>query len=111
MKNKKFESLWKVYRETKSAEDRLSIMKDFMLNSNLEELMAWNNYLGDMLEKSLKELVAKGLTDEDRAFFEEQFAKFDGLEAELKVRKAAFEIGKNKNSDDIEALPQVRKAA
>jgi phage regulator Rha-like protein len=111
MENKKFELLWKDYQEANSDESRLEMMREFMMGSSFEELMAWNEYLGEMQQKALKELVAKGLTDEDRAFFKEQFAKFDGLEAELKVRKTAFEAVKNKNANDIETPSQVRKAA
>lgn len=64
-----------------------------------------------MAQESLKELVAKGLTDEDRAFFKEQFAKFDDLEAKVKAQKTAFEAVKNKNANEIETPSQVRKAA
>lgn len=89
MKNKKFELLWAKYQETESAEKRLAMMREFMMSSSFEELIAWNDYLAEMSEKSLKKIVADGLTDEDRAFFKEQFAKFDDLEAILKTRKAA----------------------
>lgn len=111
MENKKFKSLWEAYQKADSDECRLEMMREFMMGSSFDELMAWNEYLGEMQQKALKELVAKGLTDEDRAFFKEQFAKFDGLEAEVKARKTAFEAVKNKNSNDIETPSQVRKAA
>ena len=89
MKNKKFELLWKKYQETDSADNRLAMMREFMMGSSFDELIAWNDYLAEMSQKSLKKIVEKGLTDEDRAFFKEQFAKFDDLEAVIKARKAA----------------------
>jgi S-adenosylmethionine:diacylglycerol 3-amino-3-carboxypropyl transferase len=89
MKNKKFELLWAKYQETDAAEKRLAMMREFMMGSSFEELIAWNDYLAEMSQKSLKKIVAEGLTDEDRTFFKEQFAKFDDLEAVIKARKAA----------------------
>ncbi len=89
MENKKFELFWNAYLNAASPEIRLAMMREFMMASNFEELMAWNEYLDEMSKESLKKIAAKGLTDEDRAFFKEQFAKFDDLEAQLKLRKAA----------------------
>ena len=89
MKNKKFELLWAKYQETESAEIRLTMMREFMMDSSFEELIAWNDYLAEMSQKSLKKIVADGLSDEDRTFFKEQFAKFNDLEAQIKARKAA----------------------
>jgi hypothetical protein len=89
MKNEKFELLWSAYQKAGSDQIRLEMMREFMMGSNFEELMAWNEYLGEMSQKSLKKIVAKGVTDDDRAYFKEQFAKIDDLEAVLKARKAA----------------------
>jgi hypothetical protein len=89
IKNEKFELLWNNYQKAGSDQIRLEMMREFMMASNFEELMAWNEYLDEMSKKSLKKIVAKGLTDDDRAFFKEQFAKFDELEAVIKARKAA----------------------
>lgn len=89
MKNKKFELFWMAYQRADSEKSRLEMMREFMMNSSFEELMAWNDYLAEMSEESLQKIVAQGLTEEDKAFFKEQYAKFDGVEAQIKARKAA----------------------
>jgi hypothetical protein len=47
MANKKFDNIWKLFKEAKTKEEQLEIMKNFMLNASLEELYAWNDYLSN----------------------------------------------------------------
>ena len=89
MKNKKFELFWKTYQEADSEKSKLEMMREFMLNSSFEELIAWNDFLSEMSHNSLQKIISQGLTNEDREFFKEQYAKFDALEDQIKVRKAA----------------------
>ena len=89
MKNKKFELFWEKYQQADSNDSRLMMMREFMLGSTFDELMAWNNFLSEMSQKSLQNIVNQGLTDEDRLFFKEQFDKFDDLAAHIKARKVA----------------------
>ncbi len=89
MKNKKFELFWQKYQQEDSNENRIAMMREFMLGSTFDDLLSWNNYLSEMSQKSLQKIVAQGLTEEDRSFFKEQFAKFDDLEVQLKARKVA----------------------
>ena len=89
MKNKKFELFWQKYQQEDSNENRIAMMREFMLSSTFDELLAWNNYLSEMSQKSLQNIVNQGLTDEDRLFFKEQFDKFDDLAAHIKARKVA----------------------
>ena len=63
------------------------MLGDFLLSCSLKELIAWNDYLDS--KSNLKEIIARGLTAEDHVFFRAQFAKFDALEAQLKLRQVA----------------------
>ena len=89
MKNKKLKLFWEKYQQADSNDSRLMMMREFMLGSTFDELMAWNNFLSEMSQKSLQNIVNQGLTDEDRSFFKEQFDKFDDLAAQIKGRKVA----------------------
>ena len=89
MNNKKFDKLWKKFSEAKTEEEQYAIMKEFMFSSNLDELLEWNHYLGGKGLKTWAEHRKTGLSEEDKAFYKEQFAKFDELEATLKLRRAA----------------------
>ena len=89
MEKKEFDKLWNKFSEAKTEEAQYAIMKEFMFNSSLEDLLAWNHYLGDKGRKMWAEYRKTGLSEEDKAFYKEQFAKFDELEATLKLRRAA----------------------
>ncbi len=85
--NKKFEDFFKVYINTHTEIEQYEVLQKFLLTCSLPELLAWNDFLES--KSKLKELVARGLTDEDHDFFKTQFAKFDELEGQLKMRQAA----------------------
>ena len=87
IKNKKFDDFFEVYINAKTEAEQYSVLKDFMLSCSFTELLAWNDYLES--KSNLKAIVARGLTDEDRSFFKEQFDKFDDLAAQIKGRKVA----------------------
>ena len=87
IKNKKFDDFFEVYINTQTEAEQYSVLQDFMLSCSFKELLAWDDYLEN--KSNFNEIVARGLTDEDRTFFKEQFAKFDDLEAVIKARKAA----------------------
>jgi hypothetical protein len=86
-KNKKFDDFFEIYINTHTEVEQYDVLQKFLLSCSFSELLAWNDYLES--KSKLKELVAQGLTEEDHVFFKEQFAKIDGLEVQLKMRKAA----------------------
>jgi hypothetical protein len=89
MKNKEFDKLWKKFSEAKTEETQYEIMKEFMFSSSLEDLLAWNRFLGEKGDKMWAEYRKTGLSEEDKAFYKEQFARFDDLVAKLNLSKAA----------------------
>ena len=93
MRIKKFESFYKTYALAETVETQYILLKDFTLSLSLDELLAWNDFIYAKWQKSFDKLLEKGLTDEDRAWFADQFAEFDALEASFKPtveqRKAA----------------------
>ncbi len=89
MEAKKFDKIWKKFSEAQTEEEQYAIMKEFMFGATLDELLEWNYYLGGKSLKTWAEHRKTGLSEEDKAFYKEQFAKFDDLEAELKLGEAA----------------------
>lgn len=89
MENKEFDKLWKTFSEAETEEAQYAIMKDFMFNSSLEDLLEWNRYLGDKGHKMWAEYRKTGLSEEDKAFYKEQFAQFDALISKLNLGQAA----------------------
>jgi hypothetical protein len=77
----KFEAFHKKYSEAKTETMQYALLKDFTLSLPLDELLAWNDFVGEKLNKATKEAIKKGLTEEDHVWFKQQFAKFDALEA------------------------------
>ena len=88
MDNKQFEAFFTTFSAATEAE-QVSLMKHFMLTHSLDELLAWNQFLAAKSEKSLQKIIARGLTDDDKAWFKTQYAPFDELEKQLNARKAA----------------------
>ena len=86
-KNKKFDDFFEIYINTHEENEQYAVLGDFLLTCSLKELIAWNDYLDS--KSNLTEIIARGLTEEDHAFFKAQFAKFDALEAQLNLRRAA----------------------
>ena len=93
MKIQKFESFYKTYALAKTEKAQYSLLKDFTLSLSLDELLTWNDFVYEKWQKAFDKLLKNGLTDEDRAWFSDQFAQFDVLEASFKTpieqRKAA----------------------
>ena len=85
--NKKFDDFLEIYMNTHEEDKQYAILGDFLLTCSLKELFAWNDFLES--KSDFEALVARGLTEEDHAFFRAQFAKFDALEAQLNLRRAA----------------------
>ena len=70
---------------TESKEERSQLLKDYMLNLNFEELMAWSKSNFAQLNASLD----KGLTKEEREKLLAQLAKFDDFQAVYALQKKA----------------------
>jgi hypothetical protein len=82
---KKFEVFFDIYINTHTETEQYAVLQKFLLTCSLSELLAWNDFLES--KSKLRELVARGLTEEDHVFFRTQFAKFDELENQLKIRQ------------------------
>lgn len=89
MKNTELKKLWQKYAKAASEEEQYAIMKEFMFNASFEDFLAWNHYLGEKANKIWIDNQKTGLSDEDKAWYKEQFAKFDKLEEQIKLGKAA----------------------
>ncbi len=93
MKVQEFEVLYKEYSTLETEAMQYAWLKDFTLGCTLGELLAWNNFIGKKWDKAIDVTLKKGLTEEDKLWFKEQFAKFDALEAIIRPnaeqRKAA----------------------
>ena len=93
MKVQEFEALYKEYCKLETEAMQYAWLKDFTLSCSLEELLAWNDFIGRKWDKDIEELLKKGLTEDDKLWFKQQFAKFDDLEAIIRPnaeqRKAA----------------------
>jgi hypothetical protein len=88
-----FEVLYKKYTELETEAEQYAWLKDFTLSLPLSDLLAWNDFIGEKLDRGIDEAIKKGLTEDDKLWFKEQFAKFDALEAIIRPnaeqRKAA----------------------
>jgi hypothetical protein len=88
-----FEAFYNKYNKAETEAVQYALLKDFTLSLSLDELLAWNNFVDAKWQKSIDETLKKGLTAEDKAWFKQQFAKFDALEAIIKpnveTRRAA----------------------
>ena len=93
MKVQEFEVLYKEYCTLETEALQYAWLKDFTLSLPLHDLLAWNNFIGKKWDKDIEELLKKGLTEDDKLWFKQQFAKFDALEAIIRPnaeqRKAA----------------------
>ena len=77
--NKKFDDFYEIYMDLDDEEEQDVLLDEFLSDCSASELMAWNDYITS--KSNLEEIVARGLTEEDHAFFKAEFAKFDALEA------------------------------
>ena len=56
-----------------------------MFTSSFEDLIAWNDYLGEKGQKFWEEHRKTGLSKEDKAWYEAQFARFDDFEKQFGI--------------------------
>ena len=85
--NKKFDDFFEIYMDLDNEAEQYVLLDEFLSDCSAAELFAWNDYIAS--KSNLEEIVARGLTEEDHAFFKAEFAKFDALEGQLKIRQAA----------------------
>ena len=76
------------YQLTATADAKHLLLKNYMLSMSFEELMDWNNFLSDNIDVLIHKNIETGVTEEDKAFYRQQFARFDNLMAQS-ARKAA----------------------
>jgi hypothetical protein len=79
-----FEAFHNKYAKAETETAQYALLKDFTLSLTLDELLAWNSFIDAKWQKSINETLKQGLTEDDRAWFKQQFAKFDALEAIIK---------------------------
>ena len=93
MKKQEFEAFYKKYAQAETETAQYALLKDFTLSLTLDELLAWNDFVDAKWQKAIDVTLKKGLTEDDKLWFKQQFAKFDALEAIIKPsaeqRKAA----------------------
>ncbi len=79
-RQQKFELFYKKYSATTDEAQQYAVLKDFTLGLSLDELLAWNNFIDEKWQKLVDKSKNSHITDEDRVWFRQQFAKFDALE-------------------------------
>lgn len=84
MKNKDLTALWQKYTEAESENAQMEIMKIFMLEATLEDLLAWNRFLAAKGEKTWAKHRKQGLTQEQKIWYQQQFEQFDDLEKKIR---------------------------
>ena len=93
MKLQQFEAFHKKYAQAETEAAQYALLKDFTLNLSLDELLAWNDFVDAKWQKSMDVTLKNGLTEDDKFWFKQQFAKFDALETLIhpnaEQRKAA----------------------
>ena len=93
MEVQQFEAFYKKYAQAETEAAEYALLKDFTLSMSLDELLAWNDFVDAKWQKSIDATLKKGLTEDDKLWFKQQFAKFDDLEAIIRPnaeqRKAA----------------------
>ena len=77
------------YQRAETADNKHQLLKDFMLSMSFEELMDWNNFLSDNIDVLIHKNIETGVTEEDKAFYRQQFARFDNLMAQSAQKAAA----------------------
>ena len=89
MKNKTFDFFLKKHSLLETEEEKHNLLKDFMLSLSFDELMAWTQYLSDNIDAQIEKNIKEGLTEEDKEFYRQQFAKFDIVVEQIQRKKAA----------------------
>ena len=79
MKKIENNALVKKYQLAETDEEKHLLLKNHMLSMSFEELMDWNIFLSDNIDVLIHKNIKDGLTNEDKEFYRQQFARFDGL--------------------------------
>jgi hypothetical protein len=80
MNNKnRFEAFYALYNKAQTEPEQYALLKDFTLSLSLDELLAWNNFVDEKWTKHFNQAIKQGITQDDKLWFEQQFAKFDEL--------------------------------
>lgn len=77
------------YQLAATADAKHLLLKDYMLSMSFEELMDWNNFLSDNIDVLIHKNIQTGLTEDDKDFYRQQFARFDNLMAQSAQKAAA----------------------
>ena len=67
------------YKLVGTADAKHQLLKNYMLSMSFEELMDWNNFLSDNIDVLIHKNIETGVTEEDKEFYRQQFARFDNL--------------------------------
>ena len=89
MKKINYHAFVKKYNDAATADSKHLLLKDFMLSLSFEELLDWNNFLSDNLDVLIQKNIKEGLTQEDKDFYRQQFARFDTLSEQMRPKIAA----------------------
>ena len=79
MKKINHNTFFKKYQSAKTTDEKQGLLKNYMLSLSFEELLDWNTFLSDNIDVLLHKNIEQGLTDEDKEFYRQQFARFDNL--------------------------------
>ncbi len=79
----------KKYQLADTASQKENLLKDYMLSMSFAELMDWNNFLSDNIDVLIHKNIKSGVTEEDKAFYRQQFARFDNIMEQSQLKVAA----------------------
>lgn len=79
----------KIYQLAETAEKKELLLKNYMLSMSFAELMDWNNFLSDNIDVLIKKNIEAGVTEDDKEFYRQQFARFDNLMEQSQLKAAA----------------------
>jgi hypothetical protein len=89
MKKINYSNFVKKYHAVATSDEKQMLLKDFMLSMSFEELLDWNNFLSDNLDVLIQKNINEGLTQDDKDFYRQQFARFDTLSEEMRQKAVA----------------------
>ena len=88
MKKINHNTFFKKYQLAKTIDEKQILLKNYMLSLSFEELLDWNNYLSDNIDVLIHKNIEQGLTEEDKEFYRQQFARFDNLMEQIPHKAA-----------------------
>ena len=88
MNELKYKSFYTKYSKVKTEVEQYALLKDFTLSLSLDELLAWNKFISIKWQKKLDKSIKKGLTEDDKIWFNQQFEKFDTLVQSLNLNSS-----------------------